>query len=230
MPRRPATDARADRATRRAHVRGDVAATRKGGGVGTVEFFRLRPPTCSIGRLGRRSPTRRTEKGFIRPTEPQEWVACEITPKGWSPLDENGPPDGDGLHRSDDGLPKSRIRGGVVDVTRHRFDVALSFPGEYRSYVERVAAKEAWRLPALAQWPRDVLRPALHQFVPPVEQIAAVVDGLDGVGIPVRKRRLHDLECRNRSARPHPGRGGQATGARLRRASAGARRGTPGRR
>ena len=83
------------------------------------------------------------EQGFVRPTETQEWVDCEITPKGWSHLDESGPSDGDGMHRTDDGLPKSRIRGGVVDVTRHRFDVALSFPGEYRSYVERVAAKLA---------------------------------------------------------------------------------------
>ncbi|MDE0094277.1 MAG: TIR domain-containing protein [Gammaproteobacteria bacterium] len=31
----------------------------------------------------------------------------------------------------------------VVDVTLHRFDVALSFPGEYRSYVEQVAANLA---------------------------------------------------------------------------------------
>ena len=83
------------------------------------------------------------EQGFVRLTETQEWVDCEITPKGWTRLDENGPPEGDRLHRTDDGLPKSPIRGGVVDVTRHRFDVALSFPGEYRPYVERVAAKLA---------------------------------------------------------------------------------------
>ena len=34
----------------------------KAGGVGRGEFFRLRPPTCCIGKAGRRSPTRRTEK------------------------------------------------------------------------------------------------------------------------------------------------------------------------
>lgn len=83
------------------------------------------------------------EQELVRLTEVQEWLDCEITPKGWSHLDANRPPDGDGLHRTDDGLPKSRIRGGVIDVGRHRFDVALSFPGEYRSYVERVAAKLA---------------------------------------------------------------------------------------
>ena len=54
-----------------------------------------------------------------------------------------GPRDGDGPHRTDDGPGSSPIRGGVVDVTRHRFDVALSFPGEYRAYVERVAVSLA---------------------------------------------------------------------------------------
>ena len=83
------------------------------------------------------------EQGFVRLTETHEWVECEITPKGWSHLDENQPHDGDGLHRTDDGLAKSPIRGDVVDVTRHRFDVALSFPGEYRPYVERVVASLA---------------------------------------------------------------------------------------
>ena len=50
-----------------------------------------------------------------------------------------GQRDGDGSHRTDDGPGSSPIRGDVVDVRRHRFDVALSFPGEHRDYVERVA-------------------------------------------------------------------------------------------
>ena len=62
---------------------------------------------------------------------------------GWSHLGENRPSGGDGLHRTDDELPESSIRRGPIDVTRHRFDVALSFPGEYRSYVERVARQLA---------------------------------------------------------------------------------------
>ena len=41
----------------------------------------------------------------------------------------------------DDGSSPSG--GGLVDVTRHRFQVALSFPGEHRDYVERVAASLA---------------------------------------------------------------------------------------
>ena len=80
------------------------------------------------------------EQGFVRLTETQEWVDSAITPKGWAHLDENRPPDGDLSHRTDDGLSQSATREGVVDVTRHRFDVALSFPGEHRSYVARVAA------------------------------------------------------------------------------------------
>ena len=83
------------------------------------------------------------EQGFVRPAETHEWVECEITPRGWSHLDENRPYAGDGLRRTDSGLAKSPIGGDVVDVKRHRFDVALSFPGEYRPYVERVVARLA---------------------------------------------------------------------------------------
>ncbi len=83
------------------------------------------------------------EQGFIRWTEMEGCVDCEITPKGWNHLDESTLADGDGPYRTDDEPPESPIRRGLIDVTRHRFDVALSFPGEYRSYVERVARQLA---------------------------------------------------------------------------------------
>ena len=80
------------------------------------------------------------EQDLVQLTETQEWVDCQITPKGWSHLEMSLAPDG-GSHRTDDDLPTSPVGVDVVDVRQHRFDVALSFPGEYRPYVERVAAE-----------------------------------------------------------------------------------------
>lgn len=81
------------------------------------------------------------EQRLIRATEAQGRIDCEITPKGWEHLDEERLSEAGGSQEPDDQRPRSDVRAEVVDVTQHRFDVALSFPGEHRPYVERVAAK-----------------------------------------------------------------------------------------
>ena len=47
-------------------------------------------------------------------------------------------------------LPGWATTGGTIDIRRHRFEVALSFPGEHRSYVERVAGELERELGAAA--------------------------------------------------------------------------------
>ena len=47
-------------------------------------------------------------------------------------------------------LPGWRTTGGTIDIRQHRFEVALSFPGEHRSYVERVAGELERELGAAA--------------------------------------------------------------------------------
>ena len=86
----------------------------------------------------------------------------------------------------------TRTIGGMNEVVEW---LSREFVKEARNLLRDPQSAHAMlgRVSALAQWRRDVLRPALHQFAPPVEQIAAEVDDLDGVGNPVSKRRLNDL-------------------------------------
>ena len=80
------------------------------------------------------------EEGLVRLAETTDWVDCEVTPQGWDGPGEPRSVKVEGeLHRADDELPRPRNGRAMVDVTRHCFEVALSFPGERRSYVERVA-------------------------------------------------------------------------------------------
>lgn len=85
------------------------------------------------------------EQGLIQLTESHDQVRCEITPKGWKHMEEQPAPDVHGSQRTEDVRERPRD---VIDVTQHHFDVALSFPGEYRQYVEDVANNLAYALGA----------------------------------------------------------------------------------